>query len=175
MSTQRADAICAKRGGAVEYQGIEQRTPHDAANVWGMTQEVYSVSAPILTPGSDLRKSYKKKHKSLKRYTLRIALRDGGWFCHYCGIRLDPQAKTLPYVRDEHRYFGLDRCGLPVDFVQVDHIVPVARGGGHEIDNLVLCCPYCNSFKRAMPYEEAMRKIRSIYPDPIILDPRKRA
>jgi 5-methylcytosine-specific restriction endonuclease McrA len=30
---------------------------------------------------------------------------------------------------------------------QVDHVIPRANGGGHELDNLVACCAPCNSRK----------------------------
>jgi 5-methylcytosine-specific restriction endonuclease McrA len=32
---------------------------------------------------------------------------------------------------------------------QVDHVIPRASGGGHELDNLVACCAPCNSRKGA--------------------------
>ena len=32
---------------------------------------------------------------------------------------------------------------------QVDHVIPRANGGGHELDNLVACCAPCNSRKGA--------------------------
>lgn len=32
-----------------------------------------------------------------------------------------------------------------------DHIVPIARGGKHEIDNVVPVCPACNLKKNAKP------------------------
>jgi len=51
-----------------------------------------------------------------KRNRLRVLERDG-YTCQYC----QRPAKT------------------------VDHLVPVARGGGNEVDNLVACCSECNS------------------------------
>jgi 5-methylcytosine-specific restriction endonuclease McrA len=32
---------------------------------------------------------------------------------------------------------------------QVDHVIPRANGGGHELDNLVACCAPCNTRKGA--------------------------
>ncbi|WP_328186945.1 HNH endonuclease [Marinobacter sp. OP 3.4] len=38
----------------------------------------------------------------------------------------------------------------------IDHYVPLAKGGQHEIDNLVIACPKCNLAKHAKdPYEFA--------------------
>ncbi len=44
----------------------------------------------------------------------------------------------------------LERDGYTCQYCQrpartVDHLVPVARGGGNEVDNLVACCSECNS------------------------------
>jgi 5-methylcytosine-specific restriction endonuclease McrA len=30
---------------------------------------------------------------------------------------------------------------------QVDHIIPRAKGGGHELENLLACCAKCNALK----------------------------
>jgi hypothetical protein len=36
----------------------------------------------------------------------------------------------------------------------VDHVIPLARGGRHHIDNLGLAHPVCNQFKRSRPRVE---------------------
>lgn len=33
------------------------------------------------------------------------------------------------------------------DATQVDHVIPRAKGGGHDMENLVACCARCNSRK----------------------------
>lgn len=38
-------------------------------------------------------------------------------------------------------------CGATED-IQVDHVVPLARGGKHEIDNLAPACRSCNASKK---------------------------
>ncbi len=53
------------------------------------------------------------------------------WLCRYCGESLTKEEATL------------------------DHIVPVARDGGDEPDNLATCCLMCNSIKSGRTYEEA--------------------
>ncbi len=55
--------------------------------------------------------------------------------CPYCGI---------PF---EGRWFGL----------QVDHIIPIALGGTCSLDNLVVCCEFCNLAKRDKPLEQYLR------------------
>jgi hypothetical protein len=36
-------------------------------------------------------------------------------------------------------------CGAEAN--QVDHVIPRARGGTHDMDNLVACCASCNNAK----------------------------
>jgi 5-methylcytosine-specific restriction endonuclease McrA len=39
-------------------------------------------------------------------------------------------------------------CRAPVAFdAQLDHRTPIARGGRHALDNLVVCCARCNQLK----------------------------
>ena len=47
-------------------------------------------------------------------------------------------------------------CGLPltVDSFEIDHIVPKARGGSNNYENIVCSCPACNDLKKdLMPVE----------------------
>jgi hypothetical protein len=56
-----------------------------------------------------------------KKQRLRVLKRDG-YMCAYCGQ----------------------------DATEVDHIIARAKGGGHDLDNLVACCKRCNGLKGAM-------------------------
>lgn len=50
-------------------------------------------------------------------------------------------------------YWCLTKCE---NEYHIDHYVPLAKGGKHEIDNLVIACPTCNMRKNAKdPYEYA--------------------
>lgn len=48
--------------------------------------------------------------------------------CFYCG------KETVPFTVDK----------------QIDHKIPISRGGNNNIKNLVVCCKSCNSGKREM-------------------------
>lgn len=69
---------------------------------------------------------------------IRLALveRDGA-ICHYCGVALvEP------------------RGGFTENGITIDHVNPSAKGGGHNLVNMVLSCPRCNSSKGAKHYQE---------------------
>lgn len=56
-----------------------------------------------------------------------------------------------------HKYnFSCVKCGTK-DRLQVDHIVPVKRGGKDELTNLQVLCQPCNLRKGTMSNEEFMR------------------
>ncbi|NLB85017.1 MAG: HNH endonuclease, partial [Acholeplasmataceae bacterium] len=43
----------------------------------------------------------------------------------------------------------------------IDHYIPISKGGEHTIDNLVISCEKCNKQKHAKdPYEFALTKGR---------------
>ena len=57
-------------------------------------------------------------------------------------------------VRKRVRYAAGDRCGyclspqqLVLGRLEIDHILPSAKGGGDNEDNLWLACSLCNNYK----------------------------
>lgn len=60
-------------------------------------------------------------------------LREAHWVCSSCGI------KTPEKLRGTHE----------LNAPEVDHIVPLSRGGTHEYENLQCLCKSCNSSKGA--------------------------
>ncbi len=47
-------------------------------------------------------------------------------------------------------------CSVEVgDDFHLDHVIPLKRGGLHQIDNIVVSCPFCNASKHdKLPYTE---------------------
>jgi 5-methylcytosine-specific restriction endonuclease McrA len=69
-----------------------------------------------------------------KRTIKLAAMRDCGRRCVYCAVRLDYACATL------------------------DHVFPLAKGGGHAPGNVVAACPRCNRLKAdLLPVEFFMR------------------
>ncbi|WP_425321342.1 HNH endonuclease [Deinococcus humi] len=44
------------------------------------------------------------------------------------------------------RYCGLPNDGLGRGF-QLDHVIPLSKGGAHDFGNIALCCEPCNRAK----------------------------
>lgn len=63
--------------------------------------------------------------------------------------------RSLPLNWDELRSRVIERdgadcryCGGEADPPHIDHIVPLARGGSSDIENLTVACQRCNSSKK---------------------------
>lgn len=67
-------------------------------------------------------------NKTLREYVL---IRDK-YTCHYCGRRI-PFGRAI-YPHQVH--------------MQVDHVIPVSKGGRSVLNNLVACCSDCNQLKK---------------------------
>ena len=52
-------------------------------------------------------------------------------------------------------------CGNPA--TSVDHIVPLSRGGDHELHNLRMICLRCNYAKRELTHDEFRLWLISVY------------
>jgi 5-methylcytosine-specific restriction endonuclease McrA len=57
--------------------------------------------------------------------------------CHYCGVECD-------------------------DIFHVDHYIPLAKEGRHEIDNFVISCPTCNYSKGCKMPEEFTKQMEEV-------------
>lgn len=80
----------------------------------------------------------------LAEWGQRLASRDGGWICHYCGL---PLVRAQPKKQEILRSHGYG-------IATVDHKNPSSRGGRDCLHNFVLACRRCNQEKGKMPYEK---------------------
>ena len=78
------------------------------------------------TPGGLTRRPSRVLTRHFKRAIKRATMRDCGRRCVYCASPLEPEYATL------------------------DHVHPIARGGGHAPGNLVAACAACNRLKGDM-------------------------
>jgi len=56
------------------------------------------------------------------------------------------------WVLDSHCIY----CGMDISFLESteDHVVPLSRGGGRGVDNIVLACKPCNTNKASLSREQ---------------------
>lgn len=76
-------------------------------------------------------------------------------------IKISFDKRTTPecdifYLKELLKQDKCSYCGCSVNVLQrhIDHIIPVARGGTNDNDNLCVACNYCNEQKHTMTREE---------------------
>lgn len=52
-------------------------------------------------------------------------------------------------------------CGVRTDKLEMEHIIPISRGGAHVPDNIVPACRQCNATKGARTPDEAGLALRT--------------
>jgi 5-methylcytosine-specific restriction endonuclease McrA len=95
----------------------------------------------------------------LNKYGHLIAIRDGGWFCHYCASELIPRKAQQS---DDRYYRTVNGERVPKEglkFASVDHILPRSQGGHSDPHNMVLACRDCNSARSSTPYKDFMDSV----------------
>jgi 5-methylcytosine-specific restriction endonuclease McrA len=124
-------AAIAHEGGDLPYDGVLTAIAERVFTLAGLDTRVLSVQLATLTrassiaakrPTDSVAKAAPLPRKTMTpRKTIEVFARDG-FRCAYCG---------------ENRE------------LQVDHIVPIARGGTDALDNLQTLCRSCNQIKGA--------------------------
>ena len=118
-------------------------------SLWG-SKGIYSELVKTHgTPGVLPTELRDKKRMPSKREE-RILLKRDGYYCRFCGIpvirketrnfltRLYPDA--IPWGKKNYE----KHAAFQAMWVQFDHIIPHARGGKTELNNLIITCAPCN-------------------------------
>ena len=89
-----------------------------------------------------------------------LAARDGGWKCHYCER---PICKSWEEERTRNLTYAVDGMHIQPGILlgQIEHKFNKLVKGRDRLINKVLSCKHCNQRKKARPYEEAFRELRS--------------
>lgn len=66
----------------------------------------------------------------------KIAARDGGMFCAYCGKQLDETTATI------------------------EHVLPISKGGADSRENMVIACRECNQLVKDFSITQKIRKVK---------------
>lgn len=75
--------------------------------------------------------------------------------------KISSAVRKIVYAKDQGRCY---LCGNPVDeeTFEVEHKVPVAKGGTNNLDNMYVACHECNTMKNSMFFDDFMQKITEI-------------
>lgn len=84
------------------------------------------------------RRERRDKERGRKIHWTQVAMRDG-MACHICGDACDPE----DFTREGSTFTA------GITFPTVDHVVALANGGAHDLDNARLAHMLCNSLKGA--------------------------
>lgn len=94
---------------------------------------------------------------------------DTNKICYRANIYNNYRRKTYSQTTRKMIYNKADGrcalCGKPVKLedMTVDHIKPLAMGGGNDVENLQCTCSACNLFKGSVLPEDFFEKITEIY------------
>jgi hypothetical protein len=90
----------------------------------------------------------------------RALLARDGFRCRFCGIPLI-RAETRSRIRNAYpdalRWGGRNsdqHAAFQAMWLQYDHVIPHARGGTNELNNLVVTCAPCNNARSNLTLEE---------------------
>lgn len=73
--------------------------------------------------------------------------------------RLTESAKKEIFIRDK---FECQYCGSKEN-LEIDHIIPLSKGGDNQEDNLITSCHSCNSLKGEKDFKEFFSKNKSLF------------
>ena len=101
------------------------------------TKEIHSVSFSIKLPSVVRLLRFVRRPKTPVRFSRQNIYTRDDYMCQYCGTKLPPEELTW------------------------DHVLPKARGGKTEWENIVTCCIECNRKKGGkIPSEASMTLIK---------------
>jgi len=117
-----------------------------------------------------LDKSVRLKVRMPSTADLNAILARDGFHCRFCGIPL-VRAETRKRIQQAYpaalRWGDRNaeqHAGLQAMWLQFDHVLPHARGGSNDLNNILVTCAPCNNGRSNLTLEEAG-----------LADPRKRA
>ena len=62
-------------------------------------------------------------------------------------ITIPPEVRKYVFERDHNSCQSCGQTNQQTELT-IDHIIPLARGGSHDLSNLQTLCHYCNAKKR---------------------------
>lgn len=136
-------------------------------SIWGQSGIYYNLLSSLGSP-----KTVDKDLRDIKRMPTReeevfLTNRDG-FFCRFCGIPLIRKEirvwlnKRYPTAVSWGRKNENQHAAFQAMWLQFDHIIPHARGGKTDLDNVVICCAPCNYGRMNFLLEEVEIQLKPI-------------
>ena len=135
------DGVCTVCQQGVRKNGRIVRCFH---RFWGKVGErrcqVCGFLEPVSPPGQG------KSRGPGKAKRRRALLETHGERCYYCGV-----PTIIDFEHNHKRRQSGREC-------TIDHIIPIVKGGTHELSNIVIACFWCNNVKGDGTEEELRAK-----------------
>jgi 5-methylcytosine-specific restriction endonuclease McrA len=103
---------------------------------------------------------------TLKRMSAYLKNRSQGIYARQQKRSREHSGQSVPYSLDQLRLEVIiprvcnprcvycDLIVISESSFQIDHVIPLSRGGSWELANLILCCGECNAIKGSLTGEE---------------------
>lgn len=128
-----------------EMARVERAVKIEAAAMQKAERErLKALRPPKVVLTDEQRKERRREDKRNYKHRRRAKLR---------GLEVKATPKQLRVAKDKAKgrcYY----CDSKVKMLTLDHVVPLAKGGSHTLDNIVFACHACNSEKRDLPAHE---------------------
>jgi hypothetical protein len=118
-------------------------------SIWGSSGIYYNLVSSLGTPitiEKELRDIIRMPTKEEEQFLIK---RDG-FFCRFCGIPLIRKEvrvalnKMYPNAIPWGRKNGDQHAAFQAMWMQFDHVIPHARGGKTNLENMIVSCAPCN-------------------------------
>ncbi len=130
------------------------------------TESLWGVGGPwsrplrVERPAPFVEKDNRIKMRMPSSSQKRALLQRDGFHCKFCGIpvvRAEMRLVLRTFYPDALRWGGRNtdqHAGFQAMWLQYDHVLPHARGGTNEIDNVIVTCAPCNNGRSNLTLEE---------------------
>ena len=115
---------------------------------------------PIDNPLPFVEKDQRIKVRMPGRADIAALITRDGFHCRFCGIAVvRAEVRTLIHrTYPEALPWGTSNltqhAGFQALWLQYDHLLPHARGGGNSLDNMIIACAPCNNGRSNLTLEE---------------------
>jgi len=129
-------------------------------SLWGKGGPWSQPALPVSNPKVFIPKDQRTKVRMPTKTDIASLLLRDGFHCRFCGIPLvrSETRNSLCAIYPEAARWGVcnveQHAGLQAIWLQYDHLLPHARGGNNELDNMIVTCAPCNNGRCNLTIEE---------------------